>query len=105
MTRLVAVSTTSVLVSLGSFAVALVEDLRLGVPLPYSVPLAFAGVMATALALVIALEHLRVRPLVHVRIVHAPAARADTVPRRRPDAQGFVLLDLSRTAQSHEQAA
>jgi hypothetical protein len=93
--------------SLGSFALLVLADRRLGVMLPFSLPLAFAGVSALAPALFALFESLRARRPIVVREApprEVPAER-DREPapltagrRRRRTAQGVVLLDFSSYA-------
>jgi hypothetical protein len=107
MTRLVALWMTCSLFALGSFAVLLAEDRRLDVPLPYSVPLAFASLMVIALALLVVVEKLRAERPVRVEVVQPapPPVPAEAIPRPRAIALGWVLLDFSRTTPSREKAA
>jgi hypothetical protein len=106
MTRLVALWMTCSLFALGSFAVLLAEDRRLDVPLPYSVPLAFASLIVIALALLVVVEKLRAQRPLHIEVVQpAPPPPAEAVRRPRAIALGWVLLDFSRTTPSREKAA
>jgi hypothetical protein len=94
---------TCSLLSVGSFCVLLAEDRRLGVALPYSVPLAFAAALAVAPLLLLVADRFRVRMPAESRISR-PAARVH--PTRKPiGAQGVVLLDLSRATARPGRAA
>jgi hypothetical protein len=104
------------IISLGSFAMLLAEDLGLGLPLPYSVPLAFAATsilvaMLQLLAAAIssqrtiagreavgnptpAAEWMMAKPSAQAV---EPAPLPPRAPRRTPPrTQGVVLFDLSR---------
>lgn len=94
MKRFVAIWILCSAMSLGSFGLLMIEDRRLGVPAPYSVPAAFAAMLVAAPALFALLEWLRRRRPIVVRAVADPPFRA-AATRRRP-AQGLVLLDCSR---------
>ena len=95
MKRLVAIWILCSAISLGSFGVLMLEDRRLGVPAPYSVPAAFATMLVAAPALFALVEWLRLRrPIVVAPVVADPPFRAAATRRRT--AQGLVLLDCSR---------
>jgi hypothetical protein len=116
MRRLFFVWVACSIISLGSFGVLLAEDLRLGLPLPYSMPLAFAATLAVAvvvqlLAAALGPQKARValrpqrqsEPVVAAEPIaaEAPAAVVEPAPapsvrRTPPRTQGVVLLDLSR---------
>ena len=93
--------------SLGSFALLVLADRRLGVMLPFSLPLAFAGVSALAPGLFALFEALRARrPVV---VYQAPPREIPVERNREPSplpadrrrrrmAQGLVLLDCSSFA-------
>jgi hypothetical protein len=104
------------IISLGSFGTLLAEDLGLGLPLPYSVPLAFAAtsILVAMLQLLTAAISSR-RTIVGREAVRdptrsaewmtakspAPSAEPAPVPppapqRTPPRTQGVVLFDLSR---------
>lgn len=110
MKRLIVFWTCCSLLSLAAFAVLLYEDRRLGVPLPYSVPLAFAAIVALPGTPMIfsrkvrALSRtLRARLRVPVEPVQPPASTRAT--RRPKAAEGVVLLDFSSAAGSRHRAA
>jgi hypothetical protein len=112
------------IISLGSFGILLAEDLGLGLPLPYSVPLAFAATsILVALLQLLAAAISSQRTIVGREAVGNPtpaaawmmarpsAQSADPgpvptrAPRRTPPrTQGVVLFDLSRVA-TRRQAA
>jgi hypothetical protein len=92
------------LVSLASFAVLLYEDRRLGVPLPYSVGLAFATIVALPGTPLIFWADLRAIPrrlMARLRARMGPT-RATS---RRNAAEGVVLLDFSTAAGFKDRAA
>jgi hypothetical protein len=89
----------------GSFAILVLEDRSLGVPLPYSVPMAFASMLAMASALLAVAQKLWARrPVRIIQVVPPPAVAPE---RRRPGraAEGVVLLDVSGTVAFSRQAA
>jgi hypothetical protein len=91
--------------SFGSFAVLMIEDRRLGVPLPYSVPIAFVTMLVAAPLLLALVDVLRARVPVHVQAtVPRPGSVAGASPRPS-NAEGVVLLDLSRPERPRECAA
>jgi hypothetical protein len=107
MKRLVVLWMLCTILSAGSFAVLVVADRRLGVALPFSLPIAFAAMSALAPGLFALFEALRARrpivvreaPVV-VREVAAPSREKPTPSsaaerRRGRRAQGLVLLDCS----------
>jgi hypothetical protein len=97
--------------SCGSFGVLLLQDRQLGVPLPYSVPLAFASMLVVAPAFLAAFERLRARRPIRIetpppkppRVSHAEGAPAPA--QRRPALEGVVLLDFSTARRRGERAA
>jgi hypothetical protein len=105
MKRVLAFCAVCSLLSMGAFFLLVLEDRRLGIALPYSVPLAFAGMLLLT-------------PVLHVLAKRVPARVAPVTertaapvlfervphPRRRP-AQGIVLLDLSTAAAPAEGGA
>lgn len=95
MKRFTAIWIICMIVSIGSFAALVAEDRQLGVPLPYSVPLAFAALQIVAGGLLALSERLRANRPVVVRVVERRA-------RKRRDgyvnAGGSVLLDVSTVA-------
>jgi hypothetical protein len=101
MKRLVAVWVLCSALSLGSFGVLVYEDRRLGVELPYSMPMAMAAMALLAPAAFALLERIRAsRPVVVQAAPVAqrqPAAAAPPNPPRfrRRGAEGVVLLDTS----------
>ena len=110
MKRIAVIWFLSTLLSLCAFAVLLVEDRHLGVPLPYSLPLAFAVVLAVPVTPLMFSRKLRrmskkllAQPRVRRRAIRpAPAA---TVPRPRRPAEGVVLLDYSSARRYKADAA
>jgi hypothetical protein len=90
--------------SLGSFGVLLLQDRRLGVPLPYSIAIALTALVALAPALLVLYEKARGNRPIHIGTIapRAPAPRATVRPRA---AEGVVLLDFSTPASSREHAA
>jgi hypothetical protein len=105
MKRLVIAWMLCTVLSAGSFAVLVVADRRLGVALPFSLPLAFAAMSALAPGLFALFEALRARRPIVVRDTPvrevAPPKRNDSVApvasarRSARRAQGLVLLDCS----------
>jgi hypothetical protein len=102
--------------SAGSFGVLLVEDRKLGLPLPYTLPLAFLGMLVAGPILQMLAAKAWPQPKIVVRPAIAPAPvtaaspepAAVTTPRvpvavpatarARAAAQGVVLFDMSRVA-------
>ena len=100
--------------SLGSFGVLLLEDRRLGLPLPYSLPLAFVVMLAVVPMLQLLAATVWPQPKIVIRPMPepvSPAAVAVDTPPQRPEpvrtpaaathrpgraAQGVVLFDMSR---------
>lgn len=116
---LVALAVCSML-SGGSFAALILQDRYLDVPLPYSLPLAFASMLLLAPVFLVCFEKLRARrpiriehlpaPRVRERHVQAPEAPKPEAPApmaqpRRAPVQGVVLLDFSSARPRREQAA
>jgi hypothetical protein len=96
MKRVILVLTLCWGMSVGSFLVLLLEDRRLGVPLPYSVPVAYAGVLMIAAALLAIAQKLWAgRPVQVIQVIRPVRAAA---PRRvaAQTAEGSVLLDFSK---------
>jgi hypothetical protein len=82
--------------SLGSFGVLLLQDQRLGIMLPYSVPLAFAAILALTPVLLALASRIPVReapPSESRRALHDPPA--SPTPVRISTPEGIVLLDFS----------
>lgn len=92
--------------SFGSFGLLILQDRRLGVPLPYSFSLACLAMTVLAPALLSLFEALRRRRPIVVQRVDRPASVVD-VPaafsRRRTE--GVVLLDFSSVSACGEHAA
>ena len=94
----------------GSFGVLLAEDRKLGLPLPYTIPLAFLGMLIAGPVLQMIAAKLWPEPRLVVRVHEAPSVQSvstETTPpsapaptpppaRARATAQGVVLFDLSR---------
>ena len=109
MKRLVVLWMLCTVLSAGSFAVLIVADRRLGVALPFSLPIAFAAMSALAPGLFALFEALRARRPIVVRDTPvrevvaakpkdaaAPVANGRRSARRTARrAQGLVLLDCS----------
>jgi hypothetical protein len=100
---------TCALLSAGAFGALLAIDRRLDVALPYSIPIAFAAMLAIAPLLLVAADRFRVRYPAPVRVAQpraaAPAsAAAPPIARRPAGAQGVVLLDFSRAARTERAA-
>lgn len=90
--------------SFGAVCVLLVEDRQLGIPLPYSVPLAFAVMPILAGGLLRSWESLRAQR----RVLQADAVGAAPLPRirrRKPLAESLVLFDYSGSAAPGEHGA
>jgi hypothetical protein len=94
MKRIAFVWALCLFVSAGTFGVLMVEDRHLGVPLPYSVPVAFATMLVLAGALLALSQALLARRPVQIVQAVQPAERKSRQPRRRV-AEGVVLLDFS----------
>jgi hypothetical protein len=114
MTRLVAFWTTCVALAGGAFAVLLLEDRRLDVPMPYSLPLAFATMAVLAPLLLMAADALRARRPIRIEAVrpattapppHAATSTPSVRVRRARAAEGVVLLDASDLERARGQAA
>jgi len=113
MRRVVAVFMFCSLLALGAFGVLLVEDRRLGVPLPYSVPLAFASMLVVPVTPLLFSRKLRTvsKKLMRHRAAAATAAPESPAPApppariRRVTPEGVVLLDFSRVGRSRGRAA
>lgn len=84
------------LLMLGAFGVLIVEDRHLGVPLPYSVPVAFAGTLLAAAALFAIAQMLLARRPVGIIEPARAAAPAPSGRGVRFAPEGVVLLDFSR---------
>jgi hypothetical protein len=83
--------------SFGLVCVLLLEDRELGIPLPISVPFAFAVVQVLAAALLLSWEIMRAQR----HALPADAVGAAPIPRirrRKGLAEGLVLLDYSGSA-------
>jgi hypothetical protein len=101
MKRIVSIFTFCSVLALGAFAVLLVEDRRLGVPLPYSVPLAFGAMLVAPVTPLMFSRKLRTvskKLMAHQATSSAPATPTPVVTTRarRRTAEGTVLLDFSR---------
>lgn len=112
MKRLLFICMFCSMISLGSFGVLLAEDLRLGLALPYSVPLAFlATLIVVAILQLLATAIWPQRTVVLDEAVRDPAPVAEPVVAETPAAaeparvpppgarrtpQGVVLFDMSR---------
>lgn len=105
MTRIMMVSIVCSLLALASFGILMLEDVRLGIPLPYSLPLAFAGSAVLAPALLAFFERLRAKRTIIVH-VERPADAEQAVRRpRRTGVEGVVLLDHASIAACRKGAA
>jgi hypothetical protein len=120
MKRVLAVWILCLATSAASFGVLLVEDRTLGLPLPYTLPLAFAAMLIVGPLLQIGAARVWPQPRIVIRpapeVTPAPAAASvapagaattaspAAVPPRPRIAQGVVLFDLSRVA-ARRQAA
>jgi len=93
MKRIVSIWIMCVCLSLGSFAILVIEDRRLDLPVPYTAAVAFASMLLASASLVL---------LVHSageRIAARRALRDRAVPAAsRRIVEGVVLLDLSRAS-------
>jgi hypothetical protein len=101
MKRIVFIFTFCSVLALGAFAVLLVEDRRLGVPLPYSAPLAFGAMLVVPVTPLMFSRKLRAvskKLMAHRSAPTAPVTSKPVVtkPVRRARAEGTVLLDFSR---------
>jgi hypothetical protein len=109
MKRIVVIFTFCSVLALGAFAVLLVEDRRLGVPLPYSVPLAFGTMLVMPVTPLMFSRKLRTvskKLMAHRPPAAPPPAKPVVAPRvRRAAAEGTVLLDFSRVKVSRGRAA
>jgi hypothetical protein len=100
MKRLMSISIVCAVLSASSFGVLLLEDRRLGVPLPYSLPLAALGLIVLAPLAWALVEWTRARRPIVVQAAPLPAAAAaepaaSPFRGRRRVAEGVVLLDSS----------
>ncbi len=111
MKRVLFVWILSLAASAGSFGVLLAEDRKLGLPLPYTVPLAFLAMLIAGPVLQMMAAKVWPQPRIVIRAAREAAAAtaasaeptvaAAPVPtppsaRGRATAQGVVLFDLSR---------
>lgn len=89
-----------------SFFVLLAEDRHLGVPLPFSLPLAFVAMLLLAGISLVLAEWLRVRhPVVRVKLVK-PSVTASRRQHHRPGmVEGFVLLEFPDARNAGRNAA
>lgn len=98
------------LLCLGSFAALVLADQRLGVPLPYSVPIAFGSMLVIGPALFLIGNAIRrarpiyvkVTPIVRATVAGEQIVGARPAPRR---ADGVVLLDFSKADRFRGHAA
>lgn len=109
MKRCVAIFTLCSLFSLSAFAVLIAADRRLGLPLPYSVPLAFT-VVSIAAPIVFAIANaVRMRRPIILKVtpvVQRPAAAGlPEAPAAHRPAEGLVLLDFSQSNKLQGRAA
>ena len=104
MKRFLAFCVLCSLLSAGAFFVLILEDRRLGIALPYSVPLAFASMLLLT-PMLHALARQLPQRVAAVPDVAAPAMPLERAPHQRRPAQGVVLLDLSATATPAEGGA
>lgn len=114
MKRLISTWVLCSALSAASFGVLMIEDRRLGVALPFSLPIAFFSLAALAPGLVALVEWLRQRRPVVIQLAPAPQTARDATDTAVDDpaetarpacaAQGVVLLDWS-TFRSRERAA
>ena len=95
MKRIIFVWAVCLIVSLGSFGVLMFEDRHLGVPLPYSVPVAFASMLALATTLLAVSQMLLARRPVQIIQEARPVERVKSRQSPRRVAEGIVLLDFS----------
>jgi hypothetical protein len=99
MKRVMGVWVLCSLFSLGSFGVLLLQDRRLGVALPYSLPMAFAVIVALAPVLLSLASRIPVRPAAPQEApagpLDPPCAVKPMAPQRTTAAAGMVLLDFS----------
>ena len=112
MKRCVAVVALCSAFSAASFIVLVTADRQLGLPLPYSIPLAFTTVSILAPALFAVANAVRIRrPLVVKVAAVAPRTASGAVSNagatgavvRRP-AEGVVLLDFSKATAARRAA-
>ena len=99
MRRCVAITTLCALFSLSAFAVLLAGDRQLGLPLPYSIPLAFTVVSVMAPLVFAVANAVRMRRPILIKPIPVVERRAapglpDARAVHRP-AEGVVLLDFS----------
>lgn len=88
----------------GAFSMLLLVDRRIGLPLPYSLPIACGLALALATLLLAIAERLRARRPVRIAAVQQSTPPPAAVPRRPRPAQGVILLDFSRVAPRHRAA-
>jgi hypothetical protein len=105
MTRIVMVWIICSLLTLASFGILMLEDTRLGVALPYSLPLAFVGAAAAGPALFALFERLRAKRTI---VVHREPEVEPGQPFRMRDrrrSEGVVLLDQASIAACRRRVA
>jgi hypothetical protein len=101
MKRIVFIFACCSVLTLGAFAVLVIEDRRLDVPLPYSVPLAFGAMLVVPVTPLMFSRKLRAvskKLMAHRSPPTAPVPSKPVVtkPVRRATAEGTILLDFSR---------
>jgi len=102
MKRLVSISIVCAVLSASSFGVLLLEDRRLGVPLPYSLPLCALALVVLAPLASALFEWARGRRPIVVQVAPVAVVESAAEPaaspfrgRRRRAAEGVVLLDAA----------
>jgi hypothetical protein len=105
MKRIIVVWILCCALTAGSFVMLILEDRSLGVPVPYSLPMAFASMLAISSALLaVAQKAWARRPVRIVHVVRPPATAAVRRGQAR-GAEGVILLDMSGAAAFGRQAA
>lgn len=83
------------LLSLGSFAILVVEDRRLGIALPYSMPLAFASMVLLTPFLLLLVGRRATVPVTEASPPPVEPLTAEYRASRAQTIEGVVLLDFS----------
>jgi len=91
MKRIVSIWIMCIGLSLGSFAILVIEDRRLDLPVPYTVALAFASMLLLSASVILLVHSAGERIAARRRF----ADRGSPASAARRTVEGVVLLDLS----------
>jgi hypothetical protein len=94
MKRIVSIWIMCIGLSLGSFAILVIEDRRLDLPVPYTVALAFASMLLLSVSVILLLHTAGDRIAERRRLAGRAGVQAARAATRRT-VEGVVLLDLS----------